>query len=82
MNTGRVDAIISGLNKAGVSVQCQIITEVSDASWEAQRDSVETLSSDGKRLAHHPDMQHNKNYSSLRANCDKIVADTLQALGV
>jgi hypothetical protein len=55
---------------------------VADAEWESKRDSVEVLSSDGKQLAHHPDMQHNKNYSSLKANCQKIVADTVAALGV
>ena len=65
-----------------MSVQCEIITEVSDASWESKRDSVEVVASDGRRLAHHADMQHNKNYSSLKDNCSKIVKETLQALGL
>jgi len=62
-------------------VQVEIITEVSDAAWESKRDSVEVLASDGKRLAFHADMQHNKNYGSLPANCAKIVSDTIAALG-
>jgi hypothetical protein len=79
-NTGRVDSIIRGLNKALVSVQCEMITELSHEAWESRRDSVEVVSSDGTQLAYHPDMQHNKNLSDLRANCRKIVADTMQAL--
>jgi hypothetical protein len=63
-------------------VQCEIITEVSDESWESKRDSVEVVTSDGKQLARHADMQHNKNYSSLKDNCSKIVQETLQALGL
>jgi hypothetical protein len=63
-----------------VSVQCDIITELSDEAWESKRDSVEVVSCEGTRLVYHPDLQHNKNFSDLRANCLKIVADTLQAL--
>jgi hypothetical protein len=73
-----------GLTKAGVSVQLQIITESgkdADAAWESKRDSVEVLR-DGVRIAFHPDMQHNKNYSSLRQNAATIVAETLKALGL
>ncbi len=58
-----------------------IITEHSEESWESQRDSVEVLL-DGKRIAYHPDMQHNKNYGSLKQNTANIVAETLKALGM
>jgi hypothetical protein len=64
-----------------VSVQLHIITEHSEGSWESQRDSVEVLL-DGKRIAFHPDMQHNKNYGSLKQNAAIIVAETLKALGL
>ena len=63
-----------------MSVQLSIITEHSEASWESHRDSVEVLL-DGKRIAYHADMQHNKNYGSLRQNAANIVAETLKALG-
>ena len=82
MNTGRVEAIIGALNAAGVSVQVEILTEHSDPAWESKRDSVEVLNTEGKRLAHHADMQHNKNYGSLKANCAKIAEDTIKALAL
>jgi len=64
-----------------VSVQVEIITEVSDTTWESKRDSVLVLGADGRQLAHNADMQHNKNYGSLKANCAKIVEETVKALG-
>jgi hypothetical protein len=82
INTARVYSIIRGLNKACVSVQCEVITQTTHEAWECSRDSVEVFSSDGVQLAFHPDLQHNRNFGALRGNCRKIVAETLRALQV
>eukprot|EP00292_Cryptomonas_paramecium_P026796 CAMPEP_0113662928 /NCGR_PEP_ID=MMETSP0038_2-20120614/849_1 /TAXON_ID=2898 /ORGANISM="Cryptomonas paramecium" /LENGTH=69 /DNA_ID=CAMNT_0000577879 /DNA_START=178 /DNA_END=387 /DNA_ORIENTATION=+ /assembly_acc=CAM_ASM_000170 len=66
--------IIRELNAAGVSVQLKFLEA------EASRDLVRVLL-DGKQIAFHPDMQHNKNYGNLRANCDAIVSQVKAALG-
>jgi len=48
---------------------------------EASRDLVRVLLQDGKEIAFHPDMQHNRNYASLAANSATIVSTVKAALG-
>jgi hypothetical protein len=36
---------------------------------------------DGKEIAFHPDMQHNRNYASLSTNSSAIVSTVKAALG-
>jgi len=49
---------------------------------EKDRDCVRILTLEGKEIAFHPDMQHNRNYRELRINNQKMAESTKTALRV
>jgi hypothetical protein len=68
---GRVEYLVELLTQAGVSVQLKFL--------ESKADLVRVLY-DGKEIASHPDLQHNRNYYERKPLSEELVNQVMAAL--
>jgi hypothetical protein len=93
-NTGRITIILDLLTSAGISVQLKFLEQESSRDLVRyfvflQRGNeiptscvrLNRVLHDGKAIAFHQDMQHNRNHSSLTANSVSVASSVMAALG-